>query len=78
MWFDEGGALQVADEARGESALQGFEAVPDLLRIVHHVGLAPADDRRGVGGRVRARARSARRAQEDLALRRRPVRSRQP
>src|SRR6185295_1956305 len=44
MWFDEGGALQVADEARGDMALKGFEVVPDLLRIVHHTGLAPADD----------------------------------
>ncbi len=44
MWFDEGGALQVADEARGEVAIQGFEAVPDLLRVVHHTGLAPNDD----------------------------------
>jgi magnesium chelatase subunit I len=44
MWFDEGGALQVADEARADIAITGFEAVPDLLRIVHHVGLAPDDD----------------------------------
>ena len=44
MWFDEGGALQVADDARAEVALKGFEIVPDLLRIVHHVGLAPEDD----------------------------------
>src|SRR6476660_7581826 len=44
MWFDEGGALQVADEARGELALKGFEVVPDLVRLVHHVGLAPQDD----------------------------------
>ena len=44
MWFDEGGALQVADEARSDLALKGFEVVPDLLRIVHHVGLAPEDD----------------------------------
>src|SRR6185437_9796839 len=44
MWFDEGGALQVADEARGNMALKGFEVVPDLLRIVHHTGLAPDDD----------------------------------
>jgi magnesium chelatase subunit I len=44
MWFDEGGALQVADEARSDIALKGFEIVPDLLRIVHHVGLAPEDD----------------------------------
>jgi magnesium chelatase subunit I len=44
MWFDEGGALQVADEARADVAITGFEAVPDLLRIVHHTGLAPDDD----------------------------------
>jgi magnesium chelatase subunit I len=44
MWFDEGGALQVADDARADLALKGFEVVPDLLRIVHHVGLAPEDD----------------------------------
>jgi magnesium chelatase subunit I len=44
MWFDEGGALQVADESRSEMALKGFEIVPDLLRIVHHTGLAPDDD----------------------------------
>jgi magnesium chelatase subunit I len=44
MWFDEGGALQVAEDARADLAFKGFEIVPDLLRIVHHVGLAPADD----------------------------------
>ena len=44
MWFDEGGALQVADESRSDIALKGFEIVPDLLRIVHHTGLAPDDD----------------------------------
>src|SRR6185437_3720039 len=44
MWFDEGGALQVADEARGDLALKGFEAVPDLIHIVHHTGLASDDD----------------------------------
>ncbi|HEY4216402.1 MAG TPA: magnesium chelatase [Gemmatimonadaceae bacterium] len=44
MWFDEGGALQIADEARADIAITGFEAVPDLLRIIHHVGLAPEDD----------------------------------
>ena len=44
MWFDEGGALQVADESRSDVALKGFEIVPDLLRIVHHTGLAPDDD----------------------------------
>ena len=44
MWFDEGGALQVADESRSDMALKGFEIVPDLLRIVRHTGLAPDDD----------------------------------
>ena len=44
MWFDEGGALQVAEDARADLAFKGFEIVPDLLRIVHHVGLAPEDD----------------------------------
>jgi magnesium chelatase subunit I len=44
MWFDEGGALQVADESRADVALQGFEKVPDLLRIIHHTGLAADDD----------------------------------
>src|SRR5881628_1008610 len=44
MWFDEGGALQVVDESRSDAALKGFEIVPDLLRIVHHTGLAPDDD----------------------------------
>ena len=44
MWFDEGGALQVADDARAEIALGGFEIVPDLTRIVRHVGLAAEDD----------------------------------
>jgi magnesium chelatase subunit I len=44
MWFDEGGALQVAEDARADMAFKGFEIVPDLLRIVHRVGLAPEDD----------------------------------
>ena len=44
MWFDEGGALQVTDDARADLAARGFEVVPELLRLVHHVGLAPEDD----------------------------------
>ena len=44
IWFDEGGALQVTDDARAEAVAKGFELVPDLLRVVRHVGLAPADD----------------------------------
>ncbi|OYV65522.1 MAG: magnesium chelatase, partial [Gemmatimonadetes bacterium 21-71-4] len=44
MWFDEGGALQVADDAKADVVLQGFDVVPDLLRIVHNTGLAREDD----------------------------------
>ncbi|HKW48783.1 MAG TPA: sigma 54-interacting transcriptional regulator [Gemmatimonadaceae bacterium] len=44
MWFDEGGALQVTDDARSEAVLKGFDIVPDLLNVVKHVGLATADD----------------------------------
>ena len=44
MWFDEGGALQVTDDARSEAVLKGFEAVPDLLTVVRRVGLASDDD----------------------------------
>jgi magnesium chelatase subunit I len=44
MWFDEGAALQVADDARADLALKGFEVVPDLLRVIYHIGLAPEDD----------------------------------
>ena len=31
MWFDEGGALQVTDDARADAVLKGFEVVPGLL-----------------------------------------------
>jgi len=44
MWFDEGGALQVTDDARSEAVLKGFDVVPDLLTIVRRVGLAAEDD----------------------------------
>ncbi|MGH7622959.1 MAG: magnesium chelatase, partial [Gemmatimonadaceae bacterium] len=44
MWFDEGGALQVAEDSRADLALKGFAIVPDLAQVVHHVGLAPEDD----------------------------------
>jgi magnesium chelatase subunit I len=44
MWFDEGGALQVTDDARSEAVLKGFDVVPDLLHIIRHVGLAADDD----------------------------------
>jgi magnesium chelatase subunit I len=44
MWFDEGGALRVPEDARAEAVLKGFQIVPDLVRVVHHTGLAPEDD----------------------------------
>jgi magnesium chelatase subunit I len=44
MWFDEGGALQVTDDARCEAVLKGFDVVPDLLHVVRRVGLAAEDD----------------------------------
>ena len=44
IWFDEGGALQVADDSKPDVALRGFDAVPGLLHVVHHTGLAADDD----------------------------------
>ncbi len=44
MWFDEGSALQVTDDAAAAIALEAFRAVPGLVELVQHVGLAPADD----------------------------------
>ena len=44
MWFDAGGALQVADDLRAESVLDGFRTVPGLVELVSHVGLAADDD----------------------------------
>jgi magnesium chelatase subunit I len=44
MWFDEGGALQVDDDARSQYVYKGFDVVPGLLRVVHDTGLAGEDD----------------------------------
>ncbi|MEX2179054.1 MAG: sigma 54-interacting transcriptional regulator [Gemmatimonadaceae bacterium] len=44
MWFDEGAALQVDDDARSQLVRQGFEVVPGLLRAVYDTGLASEDD----------------------------------
>ncbi len=44
MWFDEGAALQVTDDARPGIVLQGFDVVPDLVGLVHRTGLAADDD----------------------------------
>jgi magnesium chelatase subunit I len=44
IWFDEGGALQVSDDLASSVAAEAFRSVNGLTRVVHHVGLAPADD----------------------------------
>ena len=44
MWFDEGGALQVTDDASSEAVFKGFQSVPGLVDVVSRVGLAPKDD----------------------------------
>jgi magnesium chelatase subunit I len=44
IWFDEGGALQVTDDASASTMVQAFETVPTLLNIVRALRLAdPAD-----------------------------------
>ena len=75
MWFDVGGALEVTDDASAEALVKGFANVPTLLDIVRDVGLASKSDARDDGGRVRARARGARRAKEDLSNGCGPLRS---
>ena len=44
MWFDEGGALQVTDDAASDAVLKGFQVVPGLVDVVRRVGLARSDD----------------------------------
>ncbi|HEU4993301.1 MAG TPA: sigma 54-interacting transcriptional regulator [Gemmatimonadaceae bacterium] len=44
MWFDEGGALLVDEDAKSQFVRKGFEIVPGLLRVVHDTGLAAEDD----------------------------------
>jgi magnesium chelatase subunit I len=44
MWFDEGQALLVDDDAKSEFVYRGFEQVPGLLNVVHSTGLAPQQD----------------------------------
>jgi magnesium chelatase subunit I len=44
MWFDEGGALQIEDDARAEGVLKALDTIPELVRVIERVGLAsPAD-----------------------------------
>src|SRR6188474_346276 len=44
VWFDEGGALQVADDVDTSSMYEAFQTVPGLVEVVHHVGLARQRD----------------------------------
>ena len=44
IWFDGGGALQIADDLALDVVQQGFETVPGLVDIVTAVGLAPRND----------------------------------
>src|SRR4051812_42253307 len=44
MWFDEGAALQVDEDASSRAINQALDTVPGLLRIVHDTGLAAEDD----------------------------------
>jgi magnesium chelatase subunit I len=48
QYFEQGGALQVGDDAASHACVQGFETVPGLLELVEHVGLAPASAADGV------------------------------
>ncbi len=44
MWFDEGSALQVDEDARAQLVYRGFEVVPGLFGVVHGTGLASEGD----------------------------------
>ncbi len=44
MWFDEGGALLVDEDAKSQLVYQGFGIVPGLARLVHDTGLAAEND----------------------------------
>ena len=44
MWFDGGGALQVADDVDTASMADAFGTVPGLVELVHLVGLAAERD----------------------------------
>ncbi len=47
-YFEEGGALQVSDEAGAEACIKGYRVVPGLLDVVASVGLAPPSAGDGV------------------------------
>ena len=48
QYFEEGGALQVSEDASAEACVRGFRTVPGLLELVESVGLAPASAHDGV------------------------------
>ena len=41
-YFEQGGALQIGEDASTVACVQGFETVPGLLKLVESVGLAPS------------------------------------
>jgi magnesium chelatase subunit I len=47
-FFEEGGALQVSEDAGAEACVSGFQAVPGLLELVESVGLAPVQASAGL------------------------------
>jgi magnesium chelatase subunit I len=44
MWFDAGGALQIADDVEAAAVITGFDTVPGLLDAVELTGLAESGD----------------------------------
>jgi magnesium chelatase subunit I len=44
MWFDEGGALQIEDDAKAEGVLKALDVIPDIVGVVERVGLAQSGD----------------------------------
>jgi len=42
-YFEQGGALQIGEDASAAACVQGFETVPGLLKLVESVGLAPTN-----------------------------------
>ena len=42
-YFEQGGALQIGEDASAAACEQGFETVPGLLKLVESVGLAPSN-----------------------------------
>ena len=51
-YFEEGGALQVSNDAGAKACVKGFQNVPGLLELLSHVGLAAEDA--GAGHRASA------------------------